>query len=178
MAMKWYVVHTFSGFEQKVKADIEHALKNEFASLAGLFGEIIVPMEPPPPEGAPRRPGGRKKFFPGYILVQMEMTDAAHHFIRHRQSVTGFLGNEKGPRPISEKDVEKIRQQMSQGPALVETETLFEEGASVKIKDGPFVGFAGRIEEVKAEKRKLRVLVTIFGRATPVELDFNQVEKG
>jgi len=178
MAMKWYVVHTFSGFEQKVKADIEHALQNEFASLAGQFGEIIVPMEPPPPEGAPKRHGGRKKFFPGYILVQMEMTEAAHHFIRHRPSVSGFLGNDKGPSPIPEREVEKIRQQMSEGPVQAEPEASFEVGTSVKIKDGPFVGFAGSIEEVKAEKRKLRVLVTIFGRATPVELDFNQVEKG
>jgi transcriptional antiterminator NusG len=175
--MKWYVVHTYSGFEQKVRSDILENLKFEAPELLGLIGEIIVPMEPPPPPGEKKRPGGRRKFFPGYILVQMEMTDGTQHFIRHRPNVTGFLGNEKGPRPLSEKDVEGIRRQMDEGPVRAVADVQFEDGQSIRIKDGPFVNFSGIIEEVRTEKRKLRVLVTIFGRATPVELDFNQVER-
>jgi transcription termination/antitermination protein NusG len=177
MPMKWFVVHTYSGFEQKVRADIQDALKRDCSALAELFGEIIVPMEPPVPEGEKKRPGGRRKFFPGYILVQMELNDETHHFIRHRANVTGFLGNERGPRPLPEKDVERIRGQMEQGPIRPVAEAQFEEGTNVRIKDGPFVNFSGIIEEVKSEKRKVRVLVTIFGRATPVELDFGQVER-
>jgi transcriptional antiterminator NusG len=178
MPMKWYVVHTYSGFEQKVRADIQEQLKyDEHASLVEAIGEIIVPMEPPPPPGEKKRPGGRKKFFPGYILVQMDLNDETHHFIRHRPNVTGFVGNERGPRPLMDREVEAIRQQMDVGPVRKEAEIQFEEGVAVRIKEGPFVNFSGIVEEVKNEKRKLRVLVTIFGRATPVELDFTQVER-
>lgn len=175
--MKWYVVHTYSGFEQKVKNDIVDQCQREPETVRDHIGEIIVPMEPPVPEGEKKRPGGRRKFFPGYILVQLDLTDETHHFIRHRPNVTGFLGNDRGPRPLSEKEVEAIRSQMLEGPVRKAPEVQFEEGMSVRIKEGPFVNFSGMIEEVKAEKRKLRVLVTIFGRATPVELDFNQVER-
>ena len=177
MPMKWYVVHTYSGFEHKVKADILEQLKHESERLRSAIGEILVPMEPTPPSGEAKRPGGRRKFFPGYILVQMEMSDEAHHFITHRPNVTGFVGNDKGPRPLRDSEVEAIRRQMVEGPVMKAVEVQFEEGIAVRIKDGPFVNFSGIVEEVKPEKRKLRVLVTIFGRATPVELDFNQVEK-
>ncbi len=177
MPMKWYVVHTFSGHEQKVKADIEETLRHEDESLRLNIGEIIVPMEPPPPPGEPKKKGGRRKFFPGYILVQLELTEDTHHFIRHRPSVSGFVGNDKGPRPLSQREVDSIVKQMDEGPVRQVAAVQFEEGASVRIKDGPFVNFSGMVEEVKTEKRKLRVLVTIFGRATPVELDFDQVER-
>jgi transcriptional antiterminator NusG len=177
MPMKWFVVHTYSGFEQKVRADILDQMRREGPTVFEHIGEIIVPMEPPAPEGEKKRPGGRRKFFPGYILVQMDLNDETHHFIRHRPNVTGFVGNDRGPRPLSEKEVEQIRHQMDQGPARPVVEVQFEEGMAVRIKDGPFVNFSGIIEEVKTEKRKVRVLVTIFGRATPVELDFNQVER-
>ena len=177
MLMKWFVVHTYSGFEQKVKADILEQLKYEPESVATAFGEIIVPMEPPAPAGEKKRPGGRRKFFPGYILVQMDLNDETHHFVRHRPNVTGFIGNETGPRPLTDAEVEGIRSQMVEGPVRKVAEVQFEESVAVRIKDGPFVNFSGIVEEVKAEKHKLRVLVTIFGRATPVELDFNQVER-
>jgi len=175
--MKWYVVHTYSGFEQKVRADILEQMKYESEAVRQGIGEIIVPMEPPQPAGEKKRPGGRRKFFPGYILVNMDMNDETHHFIRHRPNVTGFVGNEKGPRPLKDTEVEGIRRQMDEGPVRKVAEVQFEEGVAVRIKDGPFVNFSGIVEEVKTEKRKLRVLVTIFGRATPVELDFNQVER-
>lgn len=175
--MKWFVVHTYSGFEQKVKADILEQMKHESEVVQKGIGEIIVPMEPPAPAGEKKRPGGRRKFFPGYILIQMDLNDETHHFIRHRPNVTGFVGNEKGPRPLKDSEVEAIRRQMDEGPVRQVAEVQFEEGVAVRIKDGPFVNFSGIVEEVKAEKRKLRVLVTIFGRATPVELDFNQVER-
>lgn len=175
--MKWYVVHTYSGFEQKVRNDILEGLKREEPDVGEDIGEIIVPMEPPPPPGEKKRPGGRRKFFPGYILVEMNLTDKTHHYIRHRPNVTGFVGNDRGPRPLNEKEVEGIRQQMSEGPVRTVAEVQFEEGAAVRIKEGPFVNFSGIVEEVRVEKRKLRVLVTIFGRATPVELDFSQVER-
>ena len=177
MPMKWFVVHTYSGFEQKVKNDILDQAKREEPTVSEHIGDIIVPMEPPPPPGEKKRPGGRRKFFPGYILVQMDLNDETHHFIRHRPNVTGFVGNERGPRPLAEREVEAIKSQMLEGPVRKVTEVQFEEGLAVRIKEGPFVNFSGIIEEVKNEKRKLRVLVTIFGRATPVELDFNQVER-
>jgi transcriptional antiterminator NusG len=176
MPMKWFVVHTYSGFEQKVRSDILEQIKYE-PEVTDSIGEIIVPMEPPPAEGEKKRPGGRRKFFPGYILVQMDLTPASQNFIRHRPNVTGFVGNDKGPRPLSPSEVEAIRHQMDQGPVRKVAEVQFEEGAAVRIKEGPFVNFSGIVEEVKPEKHKLRVLVTIFGRATPVELDFTQVER-
>ena len=175
--MKWYVVHTYSGYEQKVKADILDSLRQQPEEVKARVGEIIVPMEPEPPAGEKRRPGGRRKFFPGYILVQADLNEEVQHFIRHRPNVTGFVGNDKGPRPLSESEVEKIRVQMSEGPVRTAEEVQFEEGNAVRVTDGPFVNFSGIIEEVRPEKRKLKVLVTIFGRATPVEVDFDQVER-
>jgi len=176
MAMKWFVVHTYSGFEEKVKADLLQQLK-QIPEVADLIAEVIVPVEPAAPIGEPKRPGGRRKFFPGYILVNMELTEETQHFIRHRPNVTGFLGNEKGPRPLGQSEVDAIRHQMDAGPVRKVAEVQFEEGSAVRIKEGPFVNFSGMIAEVKPDKRKLRVLVTIFGRATPVELNFNQVER-
>ena len=177
MPMKWYVVHTYSGFEHKVRADILENAGKESKSVAEQIAEIVVPMEPPPPPGEKKRPGGRRKFFPGYILVKMELTEETQHFVRHRPNVTGFLGNERGPRPLSEAEVESIRTQMDEGPVRRTAEVQFEEGIAVRIKDGPFLNFSGIVAEVKPDKKKLRVLVTIFGRATPVELDFGQVER-
>ena len=177
MTMKWYVVHTYSGFEQKVKADILEQMKYETEVVQQSIGEILVPMEPPQAAGEKKRPGGRRKFFPGYILVQMDLNDESHHYIRHRPNVTGFVGNDKGPRPLTDREVEGIKSQMVEGPIRKVAEVQFEESMAVRIKEGPFVNFSGVVEEVKPEKRKLRVLVTIFGRATPVELDFAQVER-
>ncbi|NOZ02540.1 MAG: transcription termination/antitermination factor NusG [Deltaproteobacteria bacterium] len=176
MSMQWYVVHTYSGYEQKVKADLLESLKQAPEEIASSIGEIIVPMEPPPAPGEKKRPGGRRKFYPGYILVEMDMSKLTHHFVRHRPNVTGFVGNDQGPRPLSQREIDNIRLQMSEGPVQTVEEVRFEEGAAVRIKDGPFVNFSGIVEEVRPEKHKLRVLVTIFGRATPVEVDFEQVE--
>lgn len=178
MAMKWYVVHTYSGFEHKVKADIELQKKLQPKSISERIGEVIVPVEPSPTTtGEKPKRAQRKKLFPGYIIIQADLTDEVHNFIRHRPNVTGFLRNESGPQCLSEAEVKAIKNQMDHGPTRAVPEVQFEEGISVRIKSGPFVNFTGMIEEVKPEKKKLRVLVTIFGRATPVELDYNQVEK-
>ena len=175
MAFRWYVVHTYSGFENKVKVSLLERI--EAAGMQAFFSDILVPEEDIVELVSGEKKTSKRKFFPGYILVEMNLTDKTHHYIRHRPNVTGFVGNDRGPRPLSPKEVEGIRQQMDEGPVRAVAEVQFEEGSAVRIKDGPFVNFSGIIEEVRAEKRKLRVLVTIFGRATPVELDFNQVER-
>lgn len=174
---KWYVVHTLSGFEQKVKADILKAAgEDPDPEIRSAIEEVVVPLEPAPPPGERRR-RPRKKFLPGYILVRMVMTDKTQHFVRHRPSVTGILGNEKGPKALSQAEVDRILHQMAEGAARKASEEMFEEGMAVRITDGPFVNFTGIVEEVRTDKKKLRVLVTIFGRATPVEVDFTQAER-
>lgn len=173
--LRWYVVHTYSGFEQKAKKSLEERAKLE--GMEASFGEILVPTE-----DVVERVGGstrksKRKFFPGYMLVQMELNDRTWHLVKNTPKVTGFVGNQQHPVPIRESEVQKLTQRLESGELHSKVEIEFEEGERVRVIDGPFASFNATIEEVKADKQKLRVLVSIFGRATPVELDYNQVEK-
>lgn len=173
--LRWYVVHTYSGFEQKAKKSLEERAKLE--GLEASFGDVLVPTE-----DVVERVGGstrksKRKFFPGYMLVQMELTDKTWHLVKNTPKVTGFVGNQQHPVPIRESEVLKLTQQIESGALSAKVEIEFEEGEKVRVIDGPFASFNATVEEVKADKQKLRVLVSIFGRATPVELDYTQVEK-
>jgi transcriptional antiterminator NusG len=173
--LRWYVVHTYSGFEQKAKKSLEERAKLE--GLEASFGEVLVPTE-----DVVERVGGstrksKRKFFPGYMLVQMELTDKTWHLVKNTPKVTGFVGNQQHPVPIREAEVLKLTQQIESGALSAKVEIEFDDGEKVRVIDGPFASFTATVEEVKADKQKLRVLVSIFGRATPVELDYAQVEK-
>jgi transcriptional antiterminator NusG len=176
MSKRWYVVHAYSGFEKSVqRALIDRVARS---GMQDLFGQILVPVE----EVVEMRNGQKsiteRKFFPGYVLVEMEMNDDTWHLIKSTPKVTGFVGGTANkPTPISEKEVEKIMQQMKDGVDKPRPKVLFEVGEIVRVKEGPFTDFNGSVEDVNYEKSKIRVSVTIFGRATPVELDFGQVEK-
>ncbi|GIW40129.1 MAG: transcription termination/antitermination protein NusG [Candidatus Binatia bacterium] len=171
---QWYVVHTYSGYEHKVKAALEERIKT--LGKQDLFGPILVPAEKVVELVKGKKKTSSRKFFPGYILVNMELNDETWHIVRSTPKVTGFVGGTH-PAPISEEEVREITQQMAEGAARPKPKVLFEAGESVKVIDGPFQDFNGVVEEVKPEKGKLKVLISIFGRATPVELDFVQVEK-
>lgn len=176
MAMQWYVVHAYSGFEKSV----QRALKERIArsGMQDKFGEILVPVEEVVEMKGGQKSVTERKFFPGYVLVQMEMNDATWHLVKSTPKVTGFVGGTATkPSPISEKEVKAIMQQIQEGVEKPKPKVLYEVGELVRIIDGPFSDFNGTVEEVNYEKSKLRVSVTIFGRATPVELDFSQVEK-
>lgn len=174
MEMEWYVVNTYSGFEQRVK---EHLLKRvDEAGLADKVAQVLIPTE----EIAEIREGKKqishRKFYPGYILVQMEMSGEMWHAIRNTQRVTGFLGGD-WPVPLKESEMETIFEQIGRAKARPRPKTEFEEGEPVKITSGPFVNFQGLIEEVNAQRGKVRITVSIFGRQTPLEVNFEQVEK-
>jgi transcriptional antiterminator NusG len=175
MAKKWYVVHTFSGFEYKAKAALEERIKSQ--SKQDFFGEILVPVEKVVELVKGKKKTSSRKFFPGYILVQMELNDETWHIVKETPKVTGFVGGSTSPPPVSEEEVKKITHQMEEGAIKPKPRVLFSAGESVKVVDGPFADFNGVVEEVRPEKGKLRVLISIFGRATPVELDFVQVER-
>ncbi len=173
--MHWYVVHTYSGYEQKAKAALEERIRA--LGKQEKFGEVMVPAEKVVEVVKGRKKTSSRKFFPGYMLVNMELDDETWHIVKGTPKVTGFVGDATSPAPISEAEVREITQQMAEGAARPKPKVLFEAGESVKVIDGPFADFNGVVEEVKADKGKLRVLISIFGRATPVELDFVQVEK-
>lgn len=175
MSKKWYVVHTYSGYENKVKSAIEEKVKT--LGKADLFGEVLVPTEKVVGMVKGVKKTSSRKFFPGYILVNMELTDEAWHILHSIPKLTGFVGGSNTPPPVSEEDVAKIMRQMEEGAVKPKPKVLFERGENVRVVDGPFTNFTGMVEEVKPDKGKLRVMVSIFGRATPVELDFVQVEK-
>jgi transcriptional antiterminator NusG len=178
MAKKWYVVHTYSGFENKVKKSLEERIRQE--SLEDYFGETLIPMEVVQEMVKGEKKTSKRKFFPGYILVNMEMTDATWHLVKGTPKVTGFVGSAKNPRDvpsITDAEVQRLTMQISEGSLKPKPKVQFEEGDQVRVVDGPFSNFNGTVEEVKPDKGKVRVLVSIFGRATPVELDFMQVEK-
>jgi transcriptional antiterminator NusG len=175
MAKQWYVVHTYSGYEHKAKSALEERIKT--LGKQDLFGEILVPAEKVVELVKGRKKTSSRKFFPGYMLVNMELNDETWHVVKATPKVTGFVGDATNPAPISEAEVREITQQMAEGAARPKPKVLFESGENVKVIDGPFQDFNGVVEEVKADKGKLRVLISIFGRATPVELDFVQVEK-
>jgi len=175
MAKQWYVVHTFSGFEHKVKAALEERIKS--LGKAEYFGEILVPVEKVVELVKGKKKTSSRKFFPGYILVQMDLDDETWHVVKETPKVTGFVGGSTHPMPVTDAEVKAITQQMEEGAVKPKPRVLFSEGESVKVIDGPFSDFNGVVEEVRPEKGKLRVLISIFGRATPVELDFVQVER-
>jgi len=172
--MEWYVVNTYSGFEAKVKEHLEKNLQE--ADMTAAVSQILIPTE----EIAEIREGKKKisqrKFFPGYILMNMDMSTDLWHLIRSTPRVTGFLGGEK-PVALSEAEMETIFQQIGQAKARPRPKSVFEEGAPVKITGGPFVNFQGVVEEVNPQRGKVRIMVSIFGRQTPLEVDFEQVEK-
>lgn len=181
MGMNWYVVHTYSQFEKNVQRALTERILRE--SMQDKFGQILVPVEEVVELKTTEKRGQQKvlserKFFPGYVLVEMEMTDESWHLVKSTPKVTGFLGGSAmKPSPISAKEVQTIMQQMQAGVEKPKPKVLFEVGELVRVKEGPFTDFNGSVEEVNYDKNKVRVAVTIFGRSTPVELDFGQVEK-
>ena len=176
MALQWYVVHAYSGFENQVKRALEDRVAR--AGMDDLFGEILVPTEEVVEmrEGTKRR--SERKFFPGYVLVQMEMNDETCHLVKDAPKVIGFIGGTSyRPAPITQREADAILQRVQEGVDKPKPKVLFEVGEAVRVREGPFTDFHGAVEEVNYDKSKLRVSVSIFGRATPVELDFSQVEK-
>ena len=176
MAKHWYVVHAYSGFEKQVKRSLEERITRY--GMEDLFGEVLVPTE----EVVEMRQGQKRrsdrKFFPGYVLVEMEMTDETWHLVKEVPKVMGFLGGTSDrPAPISEREADAILDRVQEGVDKPRPKVLFEPGQMVRVTDGPFNDFNGVVEEVNYEKSRLRVAVLIFGRSTPVELDFHQVEK-
>ena len=176
MSKQWYVVHTYSGYEQKAKAALEERIRA--LGKEDSFGEILVPAEKVVELVKGKKKTSSRKFFPGYILVQMEMDDETWHIVKATPKVTGFVGGGTQPPWISEEEVTEITHQMEEGAVRPRPRVVFSVGENVKVVDGPFAEFNGVVEEVKPDKGKLRVLISIFGRATPVDLEFGQVEKG
>ncbi len=175
MALKWYIVHVYSGFENKVKAALEERVAS--SSYAEKFGEIVVPTEKIVELVKGKRKESLRKFYPGYILVKMELDNETWHIVNDTAKVTGFLGGKEKPSPISEKEAEQILSCMESGKLKPKPKFFFESGDEIRVIDGPFTNFNGIVEEVNPEKGKIRVLVSIFGRSTPVELEFVQVAK-
>jgi len=176
MSKRWYVVHVYSGMEKSVARALQERIDR--AGMQDKFGKILVPTEEVVEMKGGQRTLTQRRFFPGYVLVEMDMTDDTWHLVKSTNKVTGFVGGQ-GNRPaaISEKEVEKIMAQMQEGVEKPKPKVLFEVGEMVRVKEGPFNDFNGNVEEVNYEKNRVRVSVPIFGRATPVELEFGQVEK-
>ncbi|MEO6021895.1 MAG: transcription termination/antitermination protein NusG [Burkholderiales bacterium] len=176
MDKRWYVVHAYSGFEKSVQRNLLDRIQR--AGMQDKFGEILVPVEEVIEMKSGQKSITERKFFPGYLLVQMDMTDESWHLVKSTPKVTGFVGGTSTkPTPISEKEVQNILQQVQEGVEKPKPKVLFEVGEAVRVIEGPFTDFHGNVEEVNYDKSKLRVSVLIFGRSTPVELDFGQVEK-
>ena len=172
---KWYIVHAYSNFEKKVKESILDQARAQ--GLDELFTDILVPTEEVVEIRRGRKVNAARKFFPGYVLVKMEMTDEAYHLIKNTPKVTGFLGSGSKPMPVSEKEVERIIGVAAEGAERPKPTISFEIGEQVRVTDGPFASFNGSVEQVDEERARLHVAVSIFGRATPVELEYSQVEK-
>jgi transcription termination/antitermination protein NusG len=175
MAKRWYIVHAHSNFEKKVAESIKE--RAAAAGLAQLFDEVLVPMEEVVEVRRGRKVSTERKFFPGYVLVKMDMTDQAYHLIKNTAKVTGFLGANNKPMPISDDEAMRILHQVKEGVDRPKPTVTFEIGEQVRVADGPFASFSGHVEEVDEERARLKVAVSIFGRATPVELEYGQVEK-
>jgi len=175
MTKQWYIIHTYSGFEQKVKEGLRQ--RTEALGMQDAIGDILIPTE----EVVEMRDGKKvvssKKFFPGYILVNMEMSDHAWHVVKNTPKVTGFVGSGASPTPLSQEEVDRIINQVVVSQEKPKPKFVFKEGEHVRIIDGPFSNFTGSVEDVNADKNTLKVMVTIFGRSTPVELEFLHVEK-
>lgn len=175
MAKRWYIVHAYTNFERKVAEAIRERAKQ--AGLDGLFDEIVVPTEDVVEVRRGRKVQTERKFLPGYVLVKMELTDPAFLLIKNTPKVTGFLGSDNRPMPISEDEAMRILNQVREGVERPKPSVTFEIGEQVRVADGPFASFSGSVEEVDEERARLKVAVSIFGRPTPVELEFGQVEK-
>jgi len=175
MAKRWYIVHAYSNFERKVAESIKE--RAAAAGLSHMFDEVLVPMEEVVEMRRGRKVSSERKFFPGYVLVKMELNDETYHLIKSTPKVTGFLGTENKPIPISEEEAGRILQQVQEGVERPKPSVTFEIGEQVRVADGPFASFNGLVEEVDEERARLKVAVSIFGRATPVELEYAQVEK-
>jgi transcriptional antiterminator NusG len=176
MDKKWFVVHAYSGFEKSVQRALTERIAR--SEIAEQFGKILVPVEEVVEMKGGQKAISERKFFPGYVLVEMVMTDESWHLVKSTPKVTGFVGGTAmRPTPITQKEVDTILAQVQEGVEKPRPKVLFEVGELVRVKDGPFTDFNGTVEDVNYDKSKLRVAVTIFGRATPVELEFGQVEK-
>ncbi|BAU49918.1 transcription termination/antitermination factor NusG [Sulfurifustis variabilis] len=176
MTMRWYVVHTYSGFEKSVVRSLKEHIRNR--GMESKFGEILVPTEEVVEMKSGQKRTSERKFFPGYVLVKMEMDDESWHLVKNVPKVTGFIGGSgMKPTPISDKEADAIIRQVQEGVEKPKPKFSFQAGEQVRVTDGPFQDFNGTVEDVNYEKNKLKVSVSIFGRMTPVELDFSQVEK-
>ena len=175
MAFKWYIVHVYSGFENKVKVALEERINA--SPHHEKFGKVLVPTEEVVELVKGKRKTSSRKFYPGYILVQMELDDGTWHVVNDTAKVTGFLGGRNKPAPISDEEADQILNRMAAGKLKPQPKYFFDSGDEIRVIDGPFTNFNGTVEEVNQEKGKIKVLVSIFGRSTPVELDFVQVQK-
>jgi len=175
MAQRWYIVHVYSGFEKKVAASIKEQAQQQ--ELADAIAEVLVPTEEVVQMRRGQKISAERKFFPGYVLVKMDLNDHAYHLIKNTPKVTGFLGTGGKPSPISDSEAERIMKQVQEGIERPKPSITFEVGEQVRVSDGPFTSFNGFVEEVDEERARLKVAVSIFGRATPVELEYGQVEK-
>jgi len=177
--LKWYVVHTYSGYEKRAKLSLQQKVKS--AELENMFGdleeEILIPVEVIEEVKQGEKKSSERKFFPGYMFIRMELTEETWHLVKTTPKITGFVGNSSKPAPVSDAEIRKINRQMAEGIQRPKPRIEFESGEEVRVIDGPFMNFNGIIEEVKPDKSKVRVMVSIFGRSTPVELDFAQIEK-
>jgi transcription termination/antitermination protein NusG len=172
---KWYIVHTYSGFEERVKETLRQ--RAEALDMGDAFGEVRIPTETVVEYKGGKKRETQRKFFPGYILVEMEMSDAAWHVVKNTPKVTGFVGTGRKPTPLSQDEVDKILEQVVTAKEKPKPKYVFEKAEPVRITDGPFNNFTGIVDDVNLDRNTLKVMVTIFGRQTPVELDFSQVQK-
>jgi len=173
--MKWYFVHTYSGYENKAKAALEENVRNR--GLQELFGEILIPTESVVETVKNQKRTTVRKFFPSYILVQMVLNEQTWHCVKDTARITGFVGSTTNPPPVPQREIDRLKNQIQEGVAKPKPKVVFEEGENVRVMSGPFTNFTGVVEEVKPEKGRVVVSVSIFGRSTPIELDFSQVEK-
>jgi len=172
---RWYAIHALSGYEEKAKNFLLYRIRED--GMEDFFGEIIVPVETVVQVVDGKKKSKTRRSMPGYLFVEMIVNEETWHLVRGTEKITGFVGDPKNPRPMPEREINKVLKQMEEGAEAPKPVVTFDEGMTVRIIEGPFSSFSGQVDEVRPDKQKLRVLVTIFGRATPVELDFMQVEK-